>query len=150
MVANTGIPLEIPICQVGDIAEVGASHRDIHEKGERGAFDVEKGYTDTDLYPGLWHLNAPIQRAMVVEPDCHLITRPNVTKKRKYPRAQWACIHFNTGYEVQFQFPWCPLHGKVCCRNKFIAQRCAKKPGLRLCLDSLGKFNVRTSTPMGT
>ena len=52
-------PLEIPVCLVSDIAEVGASHRDIHEKGERGAFDVEKGYTDTDLYPGLWHVNAP-------------------------------------------------------------------------------------------
>ena len=88
-------PLEIPICLVNDIAEVGASHRDIHEKGERGAFDVEKGYTDTDLYPGLWNVNAPIQRAMVVEPDCHLITRPNRHKKAQRILARSGRVHFN-------------------------------------------------------
>ena len=58
-------PLEIPICLVNDIAKISASHRDIFEKSERGAFDIEKGCSDTDLYPGLWHLNAPAQRAMV-------------------------------------------------------------------------------------
>ena len=88
-------PLEIPICFVGDIAEVGASHRDIHEKGKRGAFDVEKGYADTDLYPGLWNVNSPIQRAMVVEPDCHLITRPNCHKKAQMILAHNGHVHFN-------------------------------------------------------
>ncbi len=88
--------LEIPVCLVGDIAEVGASHRDIHEKGERGAFDVEKGYTDTDLYPGLWHVNAPAQRAMVVEPDCHLITRPNRHEKAQMILSRNGRVHFNT------------------------------------------------------
>ena len=88
-------PLEIPICLVNHIAEVGASHRDIHEKGERGAFDVEKGYTDTDLYPGLWNVNAPIQRMMVVEPDCHLITRPNRHKKAQRILARSGRVHFN-------------------------------------------------------
>jgi hypothetical protein len=88
-------PIEIPICLVGDIAEVGASHRDIHESGERGAFDVEKGYTDTDLYPGLWNVNAPIQRAMLVEPDCHLITRPNRHKKAQIILAHNGRVHFN-------------------------------------------------------
>ena len=87
--------LEIPVCLVSDIAEVGASHRDIHEKGERGAFDVEKGYTNTDLYPGLWNVNAPIQRAMVVEPDCHLITRPNRHKKAQMILSRNGRGHFN-------------------------------------------------------
>ena len=87
--------LEIPVCLVSDIAEVGASHRDIHEKGERGAFDVEKGYTNTDLYPGLWSVNAPIQRAMVVEPDCHLITRPNRHDKAQKILARNGRVHFN-------------------------------------------------------
>lgn len=88
-------PLEIPVCLVSDIAEVGASHRDIHEKGERGAFDVEKGYTNTDLYAGLWSVNAPIQRAMVVEPDCHLITRPNRHKKAQIILSRNGRVHFN-------------------------------------------------------
>ena len=88
-------PLEIPVCLVSDIAEVGASHRDIHEKSERGAFDVEKGYTDTDLHPGLWNVNAPIQRAMVVEPDCHLITRPNRHKKARMILSHSGRVHFN-------------------------------------------------------
>ena len=88
-------PLKIPICLVGDIAEVGASHRDIHEKGERGAFDVEKGCTDTDIYPGLWNVNAPMQRAMVVEPDCHLITRPNRHEKAQRILARSGRVHFN-------------------------------------------------------
>ena len=88
-------PLKIPICLVNDIAQVSASHRDIHEKGERGAFDVEKGYTDTDLYPGLWHVNAPAQRAMVVQPDCHLITRPNRHKKAQMILSRNGHVHFN-------------------------------------------------------
>ena len=88
-------PLEIPICWVGDIAKVSASHRDIFEKGERGAFDIEKGYTDTDLYPGLWHLNAPAQRAIVVEPDCHLIIRPNRHEKAQMILTRSGRVHFN-------------------------------------------------------
>ncbi len=88
-------PLEIPVCLVSDIAAVGASHRDIHEKGERGAFDVEIGCTDTDLYPGLWHVNAPAQRAMVVQPDCHLITRPNRHEKAQMILSRNGRVHFN-------------------------------------------------------
>ena len=87
--------LEIPICLVGDIAEVGASHRDIHEKGERGAFDVEIGCMDTDLYLGLWNVNSPIQRAMVVKPDCHLIARPNRHDKAQKILTLNGRVHFN-------------------------------------------------------
>ena len=87
--------LQIPICSVADIAEVGATDRDIHEKGERGAFDVEKGYANTDLYPGLWHVNAPAQRAMVVQPDCHLIPRPNRHNKVQKILALNGRVHFN-------------------------------------------------------
>ena len=88
-------PLEISICLVSDIAEVGASHRDIHEKSERGAFDVEKGYANTDLHLGLWNVNSPIQRAMVVEPDCHLITRPNCHDKAQKILVRSGRVHFN-------------------------------------------------------
>ena len=88
-------PLEIPICLVNDIAEVSASHRDIFEKGERGAFNIEKGYTDTDLYPGLRSVNAPTQRAMVVEPDCSLIPRPNRHEKAQMILTRSGHVHTN-------------------------------------------------------
>ena len=87
--------LEIPICLVRDIAEVSASHRDIFEKGERGAFDIEKGYTDTALYPGLWNVNAPTQRAMVVEPNCHLTIRPNRHEKAHKILERSGRVHTN-------------------------------------------------------
>lgn len=76
-------PLEIPVCLVSDIAAVGASHRDIHEKAERGAFDVEKGYTDTDLYPGLWHVNAPVQRQWWFNPIAISLPALTATKKHR-------------------------------------------------------------------
>jgi hypothetical protein len=88
-------PLEIPICFIRDIAEVSASHRDIFEKGERGAFDIEEGCTDTDLYPGLWHVNAPAQRALVVEPNCHLIIRPNRHEKAQIILERSGHVHTN-------------------------------------------------------
>ncbi len=88
-------PVKIPICSVVDIAEIGATHRDIYEKSERGAFDVEKGYNDTDLYSGLWHVNAPAQRAMVVDPDCHLITRANCHDKAQKILTRNGRVHFN-------------------------------------------------------
>lgn len=86
---------EIPICLVNDVAKISASHRDIFEKSERGAFDIENGWTDTDLYPGLWHLNAPAQRAMVVKPDCHLIPRPNRHEKAQMILTRSGRVHFN-------------------------------------------------------
>ena len=88
-------PLGIPICFVNEIAVVGAHHRDIREEGERGAFDLEKSYTQTDLYPGLWNLNAPAQRAMVVEPDSHLIPRPNQYEKAQKILERSGRLHFN-------------------------------------------------------
>ncbi|MDE0636084.1 MAG: hypothetical protein OXI43_09595 [Candidatus Poribacteria bacterium] len=87
--------LEIPICFVNEIAVVGAHHRDIREEGKRGAFDLEKSYTQTDLYPGLWSLNAPAQRAMVVEPDSHLTPRPNRHEKAQKILERSGRLHFN-------------------------------------------------------
>lgn len=89
-------PYEIPICLVNDIGKVSASHRDIFEKGQRGAFDIENGYTNTDLYPGLWHLNASAQRSMMVEPDCHAIPRPNRHEKAQTILKHSGRVHFNT------------------------------------------------------
>ena len=90
-----GTPLEIPICSVGDIAAVGAHHRDIREPGKRGAFDLETGYTQTDLYPSLWNLNAPRQRALVVEPDSHLVPRAHRPDKVQRILARNGRLHFS-------------------------------------------------------
>ena len=114
-------PLEIPICVVGDIAKVSASHRDIFEKGERGAFDIEKGCTDTDLYPGLWHLNAPAQRALVVEPDCHLIPRPNRHEKAQRLLVRSGRVHFNVDIGFNANSLGVLFTQKSCSWHKFVA-----------------------------
>ena len=69
-------PVEIPMSSVGEIATIGFNHRTIKDPSW-GAFDIEMGYSDTDLYPGLWHLDTDNQRAMVVQPDCHGLIRSN-------------------------------------------------------------------------
>ena len=73
-------PLEIPICPVGEIATIGFDHRPIKDPSW-GAFDIEMGCSDTDSYPGLWHVKSDNQRAMVVEPDCHGLIRSNFWDK---------------------------------------------------------------------
>ena len=65
--------LKIPMTSVGKIAEVGFDSNKI--TGKKGAFDIEQGCADEDRYPGLWHVNANAQRAMVVHPDCHCEVR---------------------------------------------------------------------------
>ena len=56
-------PLEVPICSVGEIAMTSFDETMI--KGAQGAFDIEEGCSDTDLYPGLWHVNSDKQRGHV-------------------------------------------------------------------------------------
>ena len=72
-------PIEVPICFVGEIATTSFDETMI--KGAQGAFDIEVGCSDTDLYPALWHLNADNQRAIMVEPDSHGIIRSNSWNK---------------------------------------------------------------------
>ena len=64
------------MCRVDEIATIGFNHRTIKDPSW-GAFNIEMGCSDTDLYPGLWHLDADNQRAMIVQPDCHGIIRSN-------------------------------------------------------------------------
>ena len=66
-------PFKIPMTIVNEIAEVGFDSNAI--TGKNGAFDIEKGCTNEDRYPGLWHVKSDTQRAMVVQPDCHGIIR---------------------------------------------------------------------------
>ena len=86
-------PLEVPICSVSEIATTSFDETMI--KGARGAFDIEEGYSDTDLYPALWHLNAENQRAMIVEPDSHGIIRSNSWDKAQRILERSSRIHQN-------------------------------------------------------
>ena len=86
-------PLEVPICSVGEIAMTSFDETMI--KGARGAFDIEEGCSDTDLYPALWHVNAHNQRAMIVEPDSHGIIRSNSWDKAQRILERSSRIHQN-------------------------------------------------------
>ena len=87
--------IDLPICFLSDIAQFGADHRDIHDPGKRGAFDIENGCPDTAEYPCLWHLNSKAQRAMVVLPDAHAFIRPQAETKAREILARNSRGHFN-------------------------------------------------------
>ena len=87
-------PLEVPMSSVGEIATIGFNHRTIKDPSW-GAFDIEMGCSDTDLYPGLWHLDSDNQRAMVVQPDCHGIIRSNYWDKAQQILERNGRVHHN-------------------------------------------------------
>ena len=87
--------IDLPICLLSDVAQFGADHRDIHDQGKRGAFDIEDGCPDTAEYPCLWHLNSKTQRSMVVSPDAHAFIRPHAEAKAREILARNSRGHFN-------------------------------------------------------
>ena len=91
------IPLEVPICLVSEIATTSFDETMI--KGANGAFDIEVGCSDTDLYPGLWHVKSDNQRAMVVQPDSHGIIRPNSWDKARRILGRNSRPHQNIGLQ---------------------------------------------------
>ncbi len=86
--------LEIPMRTIGKIATIGFNHRTIKDPSW-GAFDIEMGCSDTDLYPGLWHLDSDNQRAMVVQPDCHGLIRSNYWDKAQEILERNGRVHHN-------------------------------------------------------
>ena len=87
--------IDLSICLFSDIAKFGADHRDIHDPGKRGAFDIEKGCPDTAEYPCLWHLNSNTQRAMAVLPNAHAFIRPQAEVKARQILDRNSRVHFN-------------------------------------------------------
>ena len=87
-------PLEIPMSSVGEVATIGFNHRTIKDPSW-GAFEIEMGCSDTDLYPALWHLNAENQRAIVVQPDCHGLIRSNFWDKAQEILERSGRVHHN-------------------------------------------------------
>ena len=92
-------PLDIPMSSVSEIATIGFNHRTIKDPSW-GAFDIEIGCSDTDLYPGLWHLDSDNQRAMVVQPNCHGLIRSNYWDKAQEILERNSRIHQNV--ELRF------------------------------------------------
>ncbi len=87
-------PLKIPMSSVGEIGIIGFNHRTIKDPSW-GAFDIEMGCSEADSYPGLWHLDADNQRAMVVQPDCHGIIRSNHYDKAQEILERNGRVHYN-------------------------------------------------------
>ncbi len=92
-------PLKIPMSSVSEIATIGFDHRTIKDPSW-GAFDIEIGCSDTDLYPALWHLDSDNQRAIVVQPDCHGLIRSNYWDKAQEILQRNSRIHHNV--ELRF------------------------------------------------
>ena len=88
-------PIDLPICFLSDVAQFGADHRDIHDPGKRGAFDIEEGCPDTAEYPCLWHLNSKAQRSVVVLPDAHAFIRLHAETKAREILELNSRVHFN-------------------------------------------------------
>ena len=74
--------VDIPICCVGAIGQVGADNGDIKRK-DRGAFEMHRSdYTVQEGYDALWHLdNITPQRSMQVVPDYKAQMKPTHVEK---------------------------------------------------------------------
>ena len=67
-------PIPIDICQVQNIAKVGSA--DLYRKD--GPFIMVEGCEpNSDGYPALWKVEAPLQRSMMAEPNATAIPRSN-------------------------------------------------------------------------
>ena len=88
-------PIDISICQLSEIARTGADHRDIHDPGKRGAFDVEIGCPDTAEYPCLWKVDCKTQRSILVSPDSHAFIRQHAREKAQKILELNSRVHYN-------------------------------------------------------
>ena len=86
--------LEVPMISVDGIATMGFNHRAIRDPS-MGAFEMREGCSDTDLYPGLWHLDSDNQRAMVVETDSHGVIRTGFYEKAQEILERSSRVHHN-------------------------------------------------------
>ena len=86
--------LEIPMIPAEDAATMGFDHRTIRDPSW-GPFDIESGYSDTDMYPVLWHLDSDNQRAMVVRADSHGVIRSGFYRRAEEILERSSRVHHN-------------------------------------------------------
>ena len=75
--------IDIPICPMGEIGQVGASHRDIKDKDKRGAFEMHRRESNVqEGHDALWKQEyITPQRSMQVAPDYKAQIKPNNVEK---------------------------------------------------------------------
>ena len=92
--------IDIPICPLGEIGQVGACHNDIKQKSKRGAFEMHRRESNVqEGYDALWQLKyITPQRSMQVVPDYKAQIKPqNVEKAHRILRQHNSRTHYNTG-----------------------------------------------------
>ena len=85
--------VDIPICRVEDIAQVGWHPENVY--GKNGPFDMVKGNSNGDGHPCLWSLNSETQRSMLVNPDSRGIPRRNTEENLKKILTKNSRVHYN-------------------------------------------------------
>ena len=85
--------VNIPICRVEDIAQVGWHPENVY--GKNGPFDMVKGNASGDGYPCLWSLNSETQRSMLVNPDSRGIPRTNAEENLQKVLTKNSRVHYN-------------------------------------------------------
>ena len=90
--------LPIHICEVQDIARVGSA--DSYREKDGPFIMVEGCEPNSDGYDALWKVNAPLQRAMIAEPDYTAIPRAddNAMVKRVLDCFSKTHYHINLGF----------------------------------------------------
>ncbi len=90
--------IDIPMCPLGEIGQVGASHRDIKDKDKRGAFEMHRCESNVqEGYDALWNLQyITPQRSMQVVPDHKAQIKPqNVEKAHRILRQHNSRTHYH-------------------------------------------------------
>ena len=76
--------LELPTCQIGDIAELNGDASFINGANGRGAFKVQDGSpTSGETYPTLWKVHAETQRAMRTPINANARVQPGKVQKAR-------------------------------------------------------------------
>ena len=93
---------DIPVCQLGDISEVGYNASDIKDESRGdGAFVVrEQTGISYDGYTALWKVQATLQRSMRTQPNANAQILPGKEEKarRILKRNSRTHYHINLGY----------------------------------------------------
>ena len=90
--------IDIPICRLGEIGQVGASHRDIKDKDKRGAFEMHRRESNVqEGHDAIWEMdNITPQRSMQVIPDYKAQIKPqNVEKAHRILREHNSRTHYH-------------------------------------------------------
>ena len=99
--------LELPMCQIQDIAELNGDTSDIKsERDNRGAFQVREGApTSGELYPVLWKVNRITQRAMSTSVNANARIQPGKEQKasRILGRNSRTHYHMHLGFAANSQ-----------------------------------------------